>query len=565
MRGAALRGVSPASSVLTPISLPLTVLTRSTRPLIPVTDTSQPNAFDAQSAKLCTRAIVKVAPNDYRAWVEANDGVLNRVQYMRAAAITGPWTKQGIVMVPAPGTWENDGTGNALSGEISPNHVIYDPGGPASKTFTLYYHGFAGAQARKIGRAFSADGVNWVRDGGNPIFSPSAGGWDAYSVHEPNVFVMPDGTYRMYYGAQTSSGNSTCGLGFATSPDGVTWTRYSGNPVISGSSGNFPFAVRRRHGYWLAWECSASLAVISWFSFDGVSWIAYGVNYLAGTAGAVDPDNIIGGICDEHDEGGTLYVTYTGLNITGNYPNTQQRYDGACLATTPDPMASPAASPYVPAQKLVQVSPYAVNTGATVTATLPAPATAGGTLIAYHLQASGTAASIPTGWSSATQQLITGSNPGTIVRIFYKVAAGGETGVTVTNGASVYSECMCIEVSGFTGVSDGTSTGPGGQSPNPQSINTLTPSTVSLPHIFVGIVGTDTPSGGFSQWQDANGQAHQPQTVRLWSTGPNGRSAAMAMIKSSPVNPNMPFSCQTRIGNGASASLHHGSVGTVFK
>jgi len=55
-----------------------------------------------------------------------------------------------------------------------------------------------------------------------------AGSWEADKVGRPSV-LYENGTYQMWY---DGAANGARHVGYATSTDGVTWTRYAGNPVL---------------------------------------------------------------------------------------------------------------------------------------------------------------------------------------------------------------------------------------------------------------------------------------------------------------------------------------------
>jgi beta-1,2-mannobiose phosphorylase / 1,2-beta-oligomannan phosphorylase len=86
---------------------------------------------------------------------------------------------------------------------------------------------FSWRPRRSIALAESTDGVTW----GEPavVLGPNqASGWEE-DVNRP-VVLKDGGQYRMWYTGQ-AKGRSW--IGYATSPDGKTWTRRSDRPVLS--------------------------------------------------------------------------------------------------------------------------------------------------------------------------------------------------------------------------------------------------------------------------------------------------------------------------------------------
>lgn len=80
----------------------------------------------------------------------------------------------------------------------------------------------------------------------NPVLSVGEDGtWDSVSVRFPHV-LFHDGLYHMFYTAFTDIAMPQA-IGYATSEDGITWTRYENNPILEGSgNGNFDdFGVNR--------------------------------------------------------------------------------------------------------------------------------------------------------------------------------------------------------------------------------------------------------------------------------------------------------------------------------
>ncbi len=75
----------------------------------------------------------------------------------------------------------------------------------------------------------------FTRAAQNALLRPQGTGWESSDVFNPGV-VLRNGTYQLLYRGQNAAGRSQ--TGYATSTDGTTFTRYSGNPVIAGTLPN---------------------------------------------------------------------------------------------------------------------------------------------------------------------------------------------------------------------------------------------------------------------------------------------------------------------------------------
>jgi len=74
-------------------------------------------------------------------------------------------------------------------------------------------------------REFTTDPVASSKSAESPI-----PGWDGRRVIDP-VVIKEGGIYKMWY---TGEGlDSKWRIGYATSPDGINWTKYAWNPVLS--------------------------------------------------------------------------------------------------------------------------------------------------------------------------------------------------------------------------------------------------------------------------------------------------------------------------------------------
>jgi hypothetical protein len=71
--------------------------------------------------------------------------------------------------------------------------------------------------------------LNNYKHPGNPILEAGpAGAWDAHGIERVAILRLAANDWRMWY----SCTGTNRAIGLATSKDGVTWTKYSGNPVF---------------------------------------------------------------------------------------------------------------------------------------------------------------------------------------------------------------------------------------------------------------------------------------------------------------------------------------------
>lgn len=102
--------------------------------------------------------------------------------------------------------------------------------------YKMYYSMHNGANVR-IGLATSPDGCSWTRYSGNPVLDLApTGSWDDTHVSAGSVLKVGT-TCHLYYSGYKSPNWQ---IGHATSTDGLTWVRDPANPVLSiGNEGTF--------------------------------------------------------------------------------------------------------------------------------------------------------------------------------------------------------------------------------------------------------------------------------------------------------------------------------------
>jgi predicted GH43/DUF377 family glycosyl hydrolase len=95
--------------------------------------------------------------------------------------------------------------------------------------FKMWYTGLNGA-TESIAYATSVNGLSWTKYGSNPVLTQPGSGWGSNEFGDPSV-IKVDGRYYMYLSGSASLNNKLVGL--ATSKDGTSWTYYGSNPIIS--------------------------------------------------------------------------------------------------------------------------------------------------------------------------------------------------------------------------------------------------------------------------------------------------------------------------------------------
>ena len=180
------------------------------------------------------------------------------------------------------------------------NRVILDLGGPGAfdecqakypsvlkvgEEWWMWYNGRAeDCFTGDVGLATSRDGLNWTRanDGHAVLRHGPPGTFDSTKVDHPAVLHF-GGRFHMWYTAGDEG--SQYKIGYATSPDGITWKRENnGQPVLGpGAGGKFddtvvlhPAVVRDDTGLLHIWYNGVgpqkSFRVGHATSRDGVDW-----------------------------------------------------------------------------------------------------------------------------------------------------------------------------------------------------------------------------------------------------------------------------------------------------
>jgi predicted GH43/DUF377 family glycosyl hydrolase len=127
------------------------------------------------------------------------------------------WSDPQIVLPPrADSGWEDD---------INRPVVM-----KLGDTYHMWYTGQSHGRSR-IGYATSGDGRTWQRMSRDAVLSPEAA-WEKVAVMCPHVLWDENAKqFRMWYSAGEQ--NEPNAIGYATSPDGLHWTKRDENPVFA--------------------------------------------------------------------------------------------------------------------------------------------------------------------------------------------------------------------------------------------------------------------------------------------------------------------------------------------
>ena len=156
----------------------------------------------------------------------------------------------------------------------------------ADDTLRMWYSGKKD-NTWAIGYATSTDGgMTWTKYDHNPVLEVGpVGSWDDNYVYYATV-LYHESTYHMWYNGQNISEIEA--TGYATSPDGIHWTKYEGNPIDIGGGG-----VLFKDNLYHIWSTDGGDYYINAdyaSSEDGINWTKYEGNPVmeSGSLGSWD-------------------------------------------------------------------------------------------------------------------------------------------------------------------------------------------------------------------------------------------------------------------------------------
>lgn len=187
----------------------------------------------------------------FEIWYWNNGNMFGMDGYEHAVSSDGVnWTDRAACKqyaAPHRPLYTLGGIGGSGIGTYGPSQVFFNPdstlttpdySNPWANRYVMYYDALRQASnTEALAMAVSTDGITWgVATEGGCVLAPGASGtWDSRSVGFASIF-REAGIYHMYYGGSNTMSGTGQGIGYATSADGVTWTKQS-EPLLHASDG----------------------------------------------------------------------------------------------------------------------------------------------------------------------------------------------------------------------------------------------------------------------------------------------------------------------------------------
>lgn len=151
------------------------------------------------------------------------------------------WSAETLCTFDVTKAWDGD--------RITPM-IIKD-----GNTYKMYYNANEGNGSYYIAYATSTNGTSWVepqnldkvvdksgsKNNNLVLKQGGVGEWDGYQAGEAlySSYVVKNsyGSYEMWYSGTNNA--STYKIGYASSSDGISWSRYAYNPVLTGTDGKW--------------------------------------------------------------------------------------------------------------------------------------------------------------------------------------------------------------------------------------------------------------------------------------------------------------------------------------
>lgn len=210
-------------------------------------------------------------------------------------------------------------------------------------TYYMYFYGQSGAGVFASGYATSDNLISWTEYGSNPVFNPGSG-YDSLYAAKPSI-VKIGSTYYAYVEAQNGSSVRSVGYFTASNPGGP-WTDKGQIFAPGAEPGGYttvsleaPAVYKNGSTYYLYYSGQLASPDYRWLIFyatstDGVTWTRQGVAINAGSAGTWN----VGGLAPGRiiRVGNYFVMGSNGYNTTSSSVNTEGASGGIGLFYSSD-------------------------------------------------------------------------------------------------------------------------------------------------------------------------------------------------------------------------------------
>lgn len=252
------------------------------------------------------------------------------------SADSNQWTKYpgNPILSPTPGAWDSGGTTAPV--------VLYD-----GVTYRMWYDG-GQATVNGIGFANSTDGIHWKKYLG-PVLQPGpAGSWDDSQVKVGAVAWNGTLFLMAYLGANATTFQNGA-IGVAVSNDGIAWAKSPANPILTGDGLALgrPSGLRWQITYnvWYAAYPPTSPAIRIFYatSTNGLTWTKWAGPVVSPSSNSSAWDSLSVSTPSVLRVGSSFGMWYTGLNRTSTTPQIgyATSNDGATWNKTSNPVLTP--------------------------------------------------------------------------------------------------------------------------------------------------------------------------------------------------------------------------------
>lgn len=212
-----------------------------------------------------------------------------------------------------PRGYNNDVTGLALSKDLltwsryDENNPVLDLGTSGkwddadvviitalfyAGSFHAWYEGNSdpSVDSVQIGYATSVDGKSWTKYIGNPVVPlGGVGAKDRYDLYTPCV-ILDGATWKMWYTGHDSYLGGNYGIMYATAPaPHGPWTKYSNQYIFLEGTYTSPTEVwKEGNVYYMTYFLESRLHIFLAKSYDGINWTKIGSIYTIGAPGTWD-------------------------------------------------------------------------------------------------------------------------------------------------------------------------------------------------------------------------------------------------------------------------------------